>query len=248
MSKFRNLLYENYFSFYAKGTPSTCASEMKSLRSCYQLYENQFGFLLNKLPSNACVLDLGCGVGLLLDWLASRNDLRIEGVEHSETMLAMAKNNLPSSVLLCSGDALEFLRDKKNKYHAIFAIDILEHLETDDDVLEFLLMAYQALAPDGFFVLRVPNMANFSSVQLLYKDATHERGFTENSIVQCLEVAGFKNCITYGLKSANIIQRLRCLMETLLHKIIYRICGVAQIKVFSRMLYCAAFKRYATKG
>jgi trans-aconitate methyltransferase len=180
--------------------------------------------------------------------MLSRKELQVEGVELSKVMISKARSNLPAGVELHCNDGVEYLSDKVEQYNGVFAIDLLEHLETDDVVLDLLLRVHRALVPGGFFAVRVPNMVNFSSVQLLYKDATHERGYTETSILHCMEAAGFEQCQVYGTLPSGAGQRLRGSVEKYLHKLIYRICGTADINVFSRMLYCVVFKGGGADG
>ena len=51
----------------------------------------------------------------------------------------------------------------------------------------------QALAEGGTVVVRVPNMSNVLASFGRYGDATHVTGYTEYSLMQVLDQAGFEN-------------------------------------------------------
>ena len=66
-------------------------------------------------------------------------------------------------------DAVSLLKKNCDFYNGIFATDLLEHIEHDDALLELLKSVLNSLVPGGFFAVKVPNMANFSGMQLRYK-------------------------------------------------------------------------------
>ncbi len=82
--------------------------------------------LVNSLGVNK-ILDVGCGEGLIIEYLISKNkDLSIEGVDISNQAIAMAGQLCPSSSFrqgdICNID----YRDKS--FDLILAIEVLEHL------------------------------------------------------------------------------------------------------------------------
>lgn len=82
--------------------------------------------LVNSLSVNK-ILDVGCGEGLIIEYLISKNkDLSIEGVDISSQAIAMAGQLCPSSSFrqgdICNID----YRDKS--FDLILAIEVLEHL------------------------------------------------------------------------------------------------------------------------
>jgi 2-polyprenyl-3-methyl-5-hydroxy-6-metoxy-1,4-benzoquinol methylase len=242
MSKFRQLLLANYLEHHKKGKVTIKASSDLAYKVTIPSYEKHFGELVNNLPSGSRILDVGCGVGFLLSWLSRKTNLIIEGVDICEPEITLARKNLRESVGLHCMDAVSLLKKRRDFYNGIFATDLLEHIEHDDALLELLKSVLNSLVPGGFFAVKVPNMANFSGMQLRYKDLTHARGFTEKSIEQCLQVVGFVNCRPYATRPIGMKQRLRREIEDGLHWVVYRICGCNENRIYSRVLYCVAEK------
>jgi len=77
---------------------------------------------------------------------------------------------------------------------------ILEHIPKSE-IIAFLTAVYQALTPDGYLVIEVPNMANpITGLNIRYADFTHEVGFTELSLGYVLKSVGFSVVTTFGSK------------------------------------------------
>ena len=59
--------------------------------------------------------------------------------------------------------------------------------------MEMLSLGYQALKEGGSVIIKTPSMANPFSLMNRYIDITHELGFTEHSLKEVLDIAGFKD-------------------------------------------------------
>lgn len=242
MNRLHDLLYSHYVSHYKRCNQKLFSAGGTDRKGAIVSYQIQFGDLVENLGAGSRLLDIGCGAGFLLAWLTEKTDFHLEGIDISAPMIETARELLPESVTLIQGDAISLLQTRENYFSGIFSIDIFEHIKEDDVLAKLLIAILNSLQPGGFVALRVPNMANFSSLQLRYKDATHSRGFTENSITQCLEAVGFVQIQPYGTIPNGGRQFLRRKIEDCLHWIVYRICGCAENRVFSRYLYCTARK------
>jgi predicted SAM-dependent methyltransferase len=84
------------------------------------------------------------------------------------------------------------LIDRNNIFNFILANDFLEHLKSER-VCEILELVFNSLEKEGIFKLKVPNMSNPFSLISMYRDFTHNCGFTETSIYQVLYNVGFKD-------------------------------------------------------
>lgn len=112
------------------------------------------------------------------------------GIDLSPDNIEFCRNNITSHVQLAG--AFEYLASKKNYYSVISANAVLEHI-SKDKVIQFLAMIHRALRHGGILLLKIPNMSNPFSIQLRYRDFTHECGFTEKSIYQVLYISGFRD-------------------------------------------------------
>lgn len=141
---------------------------------------------------NARILDFGCGWGNQLCVLWAAGYRNIEGVELVESQAGIAKRCAGERVAITCMDGREFLAEKSNAYDLIILNDVFEHIPTDGAV-DLLACLKAALVPGGRLVLRVPNMANLFASYSRYLDLTHVTGYTEYSLMQILDQAGFCN-------------------------------------------------------
>ncbi|MGO3183704.1 MAG: class I SAM-dependent DNA methyltransferase [Aequorivita sp.] len=66
----------------------------------FDLYNDTYDIFLNSIPNKySSVLDIGCGPGNITKYFLSKNiDLKIKGIDISENMVEIARNNNPSAV------------------------------------------------------------------------------------------------------------------------------------------------------
>ena len=201
-------------------------------------YEASYGRIIAKMPEGSRILDIGCGIGFLLFWLQTSRPGRFElvGVDISEPQINLAKSHLPETISLLHEGGADFLAKNPRSFSAVFCTDLLEHIETDDEMLEFLECVKNSLLPSGLFICQVPNMSNLISAHVRYIDLTHVRGFTDFSLLQLLECVGFRECQIVRRKAADASQWLRLHFENSIHYMIYRVCGVGNEKHFTKNL------------
>jgi 2-polyprenyl-3-methyl-5-hydroxy-6-metoxy-1,4-benzoquinol methylase len=184
----RKQYFEDYFaSIYAKSNLLT-PEEYENTFNSYNTYYGNF------LPrdKNAPVLDIGCGTGHFLYYLKKMGYRNFTGIDLSPGNIEFCKKNITSNVELADG--FEYLVKKKVFYNVISANHLLEHVPKEK-VIPFLRLIYNALRSNGILLITIPNMSNFFSVQMRYRDFTHECGFTEKSIYQVLYIAGFRDIL-----------------------------------------------------
>src|SRR5205814_8494887 len=108
-------------------------------------WDHKFLPLLDAIPNNAEILDLGCGSGALLAYLDRRGFSHARGVDISAEQIALAQQRGVNAV---RGDALEHLADNLAAYEVIVAVDVLEHFSRNED-LQLVQLAFEALKPRG---------------------------------------------------------------------------------------------------
>jgi 2-polyprenyl-3-methyl-5-hydroxy-6-metoxy-1,4-benzoquinol methylase len=239
MSRLRQKLFESYDTHYLRVNSMDEASlSVESYRQRMPDYEASYGEIASGLPQNCDVVDLGCGLGFLLFWLHQSRPGRFQltGVDVSEAQLALGRKYLPGTITLVREEATTFLERNARSFRAIFCTDVLEHLESDDELLRFLELVKGSLSPGGFLVCQVPNMANLVAPRSRYIDLTHTRGFTSTSLLQLLESVGFCECRIMKRKPADTTQWMRMSLESLIHRMIYRVCGAGDERHFHRNL------------
>jgi len=121
---------------------------------------------INKYKKSGKLLDVGCATGLFIEKAEKFFD--IYGVDVSKYAIDIAKKKkLKVSVL--SSDKLDF---KNNFFDAITSFDVLEHVESLDNMLSEIR---RVLKKDGVFVFVVPIWEGISGFisQLVDRDPTH---------------------------------------------------------------------------
>ena len=155
------------------------------------------GAIREVVPSGSRVLDVGCGAGWTAKELRDKIGCEVIGVEPNETRAEVARSN---GIEVHVG----YLEDLRIEDVGLFDIvlfgDVLEHLSDPHSVL---CVAKKYLRPGGSVVITVPNVAHWTvRLELLrgrfdyqalgIMDATHLRWFTEKTLRQLLENAGYR--------------------------------------------------------
>jgi len=125
---------------------------------------NKYFFTITKeLPFEARVLDVGCGTGEMMKFLASQG-FDAYGVEPSEKMRNHARKFFsPSRVLDNSILSLPF---QDNSFDFVFAIEVLRYLTTEDNLQAFKEVN-RVLKPGGIFLGTFVNLFSLDLFFLL---------------------------------------------------------------------------------
>jgi SAM-dependent methyltransferase len=156
-------------------------------------------------PSNfeirrgAAFLDVGCGRGVMGQFLQDTYAARVTGIEIIRENGEIARGMLHKCIV---GDIEQMdLSDWAGQFDYVMFSDSLEHLAEPQAVLE---KVRPLLARDGKLLISIPNIRNFrASLPLLFKDnweytdeglldRTHLRFFTQSSITGLLQRSGYK--------------------------------------------------------
>jgi 2-polyprenyl-3-methyl-5-hydroxy-6-metoxy-1,4-benzoquinol methylase len=151
---------------------------------------------IRMLGRRRCVLDFGCGPGVMGKVMKEQWGARTVGVDIDDTSLDGAG---PYYDVLLKGEVFDpeiSATLRQERFDAIVAIEVLEHLPRPMRAVQHLS---QFLVPDGLFYLTVPNVAHWTvRFRLLLGDfgpspvilnPTHLRFFTRDSLLQMLDMA-----------------------------------------------------------
>lgn len=128
------------------------------------------------------ILDFGCGVGAPLADLAGQGELF--GIDNSRLGLIWCQRRGLQNVVLNNGRGLPF---QKETFKMIFCLDVLEHLDSDQEVI---LHFYNILEKQGYLFITVPAFRVLWSSRDL--SLGHRRRYTRQHVKKKLENAGFK--------------------------------------------------------
>lgn len=175
--------------------------EPKKVVETYKFNSSPYGShmkIIDLVGEKKKVLDVGCATGYLDEYL-KKNSCYVAGIEIDEEAAKIARN-FCDEVIVGDVEEIEELDYPKAFFDVIIYADILEHIKRPD----ILLIKFRDyLAPNGYVVASIPNVARFSTrLRLLfgkfkYKDAgiidkTHLRFFTLKTTKHLFENALYK--------------------------------------------------------
>jgi SAM-dependent methyltransferase len=169
----------------------------------YLLRRNIILHLLRSYPAGR-FLEIGCGRGELLPWLA-RCGFEGVGLEISEDVAPLAKEAVkPYEPLLQVVDTPELIGGEKFKY--VFAFEVLEHIQDDRAAL---VEWKQWLDTDGTLVVSVP--AHMSKWSAADEVGGHCRRYEKDGLRELLRECGYSVQVfwSYGFPVTSVTSRVR---------------------------------------
>lgn len=131
---------------------------------------------LRFLPEPGELLDVGCGRGEFLEAAADAGH-RVLGIDHDPAMLAQARG-LPVQ----QGDVLDVLQSTPDRYDAITAFHVIEHLSVRE-AEALVRLAADRLRPGGRLILATPNPGSLPTLaHEFWRDPTHVRPYDRELI------------------------------------------------------------------
>ena len=133
-------------------------------------------------PSDATVLEVGCGSGVFRQQLEGAFAYCVDGCDLNVNALQLAS---PGRGELLVYDINDRRPDLLGKYAAVFLMDVIEHIEDD---VSFLCSASAHARPGGIVVINVPaNQWLFSRYD---ETVGHVRRYNRTTVVRLLRDAG----------------------------------------------------------
>lgn len=146
---------------------------------------------LRWLPQDrdAAVLDVGCGTGRVLAFLAARGYHNLHGFDRDADAVAAARARVAAPVSV-EADWSRFLAGRGHAFDVVILKDVLYYLDADAVVRE-LAVVRGAMRPGGRLIVEVFNGAAFTGPFIAYKDEAIRWIPTEHTVQRALERAGF---------------------------------------------------------
>lgn len=157
--------------------------------------------IVNLVPDGCHALEIGCGSGTIISYLAHAKNCRVLALEPDLTMAAETR---ALGVEVIQGqvedDTVQATLAARGPYDAIIFADVLEHLRDPQGILK---VVRPWLAEGGAVLVSVPNVAHWSiRLSLLFgrwdytdgylMDRTHLRWFTAQTLKQLLADTGYR--------------------------------------------------------
>jgi O-antigen chain-terminating methyltransferase len=134
------------------------------------------------------VLDVGCGRGELLTMLRL-NGIECWGADVDPLMVEVTRS---TGVHAIQADAVGALRSvAPGTLGGVFAAQVIEHF-FPGELLEFLALARQRLAPGGAMILETINPGSLGAMaKSYYRDLDHKQPLHPEGLKQLIKMAGF---------------------------------------------------------
>jgi 2-polyprenyl-3-methyl-5-hydroxy-6-metoxy-1,4-benzoquinol methylase len=194
----------------------------ESLKAWYDNSEIAYKYELERFLGadykDKSIIDIGCGIGGVLNFLKNKGCTDIFGVDYSEEQVEVCQKYVTDKI--SKADTFDFFKYNSKKYDIIIMLDVLEHFQKNK-IIELLKLVYNSLSPNGIVIIRTPNMGSLIASYVRYIDFTHDIGFTPESLSQVLSEAEFTSINIFN----SAIGRKRLYMLKIIHRIfssIYR--------------------------
>lgn len=204
--------------------------------------------LSNYLPSNkeTPILDVGFGWGQLLWWLREKGYTNIQGIDIGK---AQEAHGISMGLdIIRVEDSTAFLENLDSKYELIIMNHIIEHMPAAEGI-KMLKAVYKALRPSGRVIVQTPNLSAIGANCGRYIEITHVTGYTESSLHQIVNLAGFTNIELFGSKTAFRLapRRLILLLLQFISRTIWRTMLLAEWgtdapKIIQKNLFATGIK------
>lgn len=159
------------------------------------------------LPADrtARILDFGCGMGHTLFFLLAEGYRNCEGIDVSADCIDFCRRYVTPNVKLVS-NSLEYLSTIQQSFDVIICKEVIEHINRLE-LVDHLIAIRAALSAGGMAIFETENCIVPSGLYVYAKDFTHQSMFTEESLRQVLEMAGFSRVHVFGKRLG--VSRLR---------------------------------------
>ena len=132
-----------------------------------------FNFIIEKIPVNSSVLDIGCGAGIFLDKVQKEKNCDVYGVDIAPVAIGLlSTQGMGGHVYNSDTDELTLHR----KFDVIVATELLEHVTHENRLLEAIK---ENLTPTGTAYISVPN-------NTLSKNKEHQRTYNTETLYNVL--------------------------------------------------------------
>lgn len=183
-----NQKFEQYEAYYLRQHDFRDSKHLEP----HELQRDRAPRWLRRLSKDAHILDYGCADGYMLWVLHTLGYRNLVGADIAESVLRHARARLNGTSVQLRHLESSPLDDCGGRFDAIIMNQVLEHVPRED-VVPILKHLCSLLKPGGFISVGVPNAGSLLGGFTHAIDFTHLVPFTEYSLRQFLELAGFES-------------------------------------------------------
>ena len=182
-------------------------------------FDREF-WTISGCTSDMSVLEIGCGSGQFLRYLAHKQVRFFRGLDHDPALRAHIHGDVAENFIV-SG-AFEYFAglETADKYDRVVMFDVLEHFSVENGT-KLLSKIKSHLTADGKIIVRVPNMSSPWGGQYQFGDLTHKAAYAPGSMKQLAGSLGLVCSAVYPQKRGSRSRRfLQNLLQATLNKIL----------------------------
>lgn len=155
---------------------------LENINSTNRTYSGEFDFIVNYIPKNSKVVDVGCGIGYLLNRLKNEKKCKCFGYDFSKIAIEKLKNYCK-----IDGDVNNLLNWKYSKninyYDFVISSHVLEHFEKEN--VYIIMEVLKKLAKKGGkIIIIVPAVMPQGCVDVCLE---HKIQYTETTFKELME-------------------------------------------------------------
>lgn len=218
MNRFREI-YKNYEQFLFKDDILLKEKRIQLEKRKIRMFEEQYARFLPE-DKDAAILDIGCGWGQFLFFLNHKGYRNLLGIDLVQKPIDFINKYGIKAEKISS--LKEFQTKSQIKFDFISMIYVLEQMPKEE-IISNLRSIKELLKEDGRALIVTINMANLTGPSMLYNDFAQECGFTDRSLKQVINGAGFSDVEIMGSKlilTFNLRRLLWVLANIIWHKIL----------------------------
>lgn len=157
---------------------------------------------INKYKNSGIVLDFGCATGSFMQ-VAKECGYRTQGVEINPQAAVYARNVLGLDVLT---GAINRFSYKESFFDIVHMGDVIEHLS---DPLSIMKLLNIFMKKEGLLIITTPNFNSILTKMFQVKPEEHLYYFNKDTLIELMELAGFKVLFIKGIDKIKSIEALQ---------------------------------------
>jgi 2-polyprenyl-3-methyl-5-hydroxy-6-metoxy-1,4-benzoquinol methylase len=147
-------------------------------------------YLAQHFPNKAKILDVGCGLGDVLNDIERQFNHELHGMDYAQSNVKVAQKRLEGKASIIQGNIYD-LPYESDSFDLALCLEVLEHIEDDQRAIREIA---RVLKPGGVLIAAVPYTYYWPQYQTLLG---HFRHYTRESFTARMKDNGFSEVVDY---------------------------------------------------